>query len=147
MNLIPSPDFTQGQLADLIATGRTLTGAKVDLYQTDIPFSPFPPLATFTAAVATYTGYAQGTIVWSAVSQADDGSYEIVGTCPEFRPTAPVAVGNSIYGLYVSNAGGTKVLLAARFDNPPLPMADALHYIDVFLRVRCSENGIVTVVS
>lgn len=123
-----------------------LAAMHLDLYQTPIVITPQTPVATFTAALATYTGYAQGVVTWLAPSVSDDGTVEVAGTIPEFRPTDGVTP-NVIYGVFCRAAVGGALLFAAAFDNGPLPMENALNAILLTVRYRPSTRSVCVVVS
>lgn len=129
-----------------VATVGCLDGCTVDLVKDDITLNRTTTKAAADAAVATYSGYAQGDITWSAPTISDDGEIEFLGTTDEFRPTGSGTT-NSIYGLYVKNAGNTKLLFAGAFDDAPLPMASTLDSIVVTLRFRPRSNSIVAMIS
>jgi hypothetical protein len=132
-------------IADSIA-GSLLTPT-VDLYQSDVALNPWPGDAALIAAVATFAGYAQGIVTWGTPSQADDGTYEVVGTMPVWRPSDSVTP-NNIYGCYFRETGGGGTInLAARFDNAPLPMDSALRTITVVIRYRPQTDTLVISVS
>lgn len=143
--VVTSPQGALDLLADSIAG--SFAGLLADLYQADVPLSPWPGDAALTAQVATFAGYAQGVITWGTPSQADDGTYEVVGTFPVWRPSNAVTP-NNIYGIYFTEAGmGGGLMGAARFDNAPLPMTNALQTITVVLRYRPQTGSIVISVS
>lgn len=123
-----------------------LDGLKVDLYQTAIAFGPTTPLATFTAAVCTYTGYAQGVVTWSTPTLADDGTVEVLGTLPVWRPTDGVTP-NVAWGIYAHSGVGSVLYFAGQFDGAPLPMQSALQQITVTLRYRPATRTLAVVVS
>jgi len=131
---------------DTVGAGAPLLAATVNLYQAQIDFNMDTPLATFTAAVATFDGYAAKTITWQAVSVADDGTVECVGTISAFRPTGSVT-SNVIWGCYITNSAGDTLLAAAEFDNPPIPMDGALDTINITIRFRPASQTIGVVVS
>lgn len=142
---VTSPQGNLDPIADSIA-GK-LAGLKVDLYQTDVPLVPWPGDAALIAAVATYVGYAQGAVTWGVPSQADDGTYEVIGTIAVFQPTNSVAP-NNIYGAYFTESGAPNAIeFAARFDNAPLPMENHLRTITVVLRYRPATGTVVITVS
>jgi hypothetical protein len=120
--------------------------AKIDLFKGDITPTRDTLLSVYTAAKADYTGYGSDTVTWNAPSRADDGSIEVVGTMPEFRPSDAVAP-NIIYGFWETLAGDGSLGFAARFDGAPLPMEDALDAIVLTLRYRPKETGMGSVVS
>lgn len=123
-----------------------LAGATVDLYQAEIAINQTTPLSEFTSNLANYTGYAQGAITWGPATVADDGTVEILGTVPEFRPTG-TAVTNTIWGLFIRDAGGTALYFAGQFDGAPLPMGSTLDSILLTLRFRPATQSVVVVIS
>lgn len=132
-------------LADTIAGG-PLLGLLVDLYQTPIAITPLTPLATFLAAIATFVGYAQGTVTWALPSVADSGEVEVVGSLATWRPTNSVTP-NQIYGAYASLAAGPTLALAGQFDTAPLPMVSNLDLIIATVRYRPSGTSMINYVS
>jgi len=137
MNLTPVQALESDILTALIAEDGPLDGAKARLFKSDTPVTPTTPLGAYTTA--DYTGYADKTITWSALTINDLGGLEIQGVVTEFRPTADT-VGNVIYGLVVLTSGGA-LRLAGRFDNPPLPMNSALDNILPIIIVRANPLG------
>jgi len=127
-------------------TAGGLLDATVDLYQTPIAVTPETPLATFTAAVATFTGYAQGVVTWELPTVADDGEVEVIGTLPIWRPTDGVTP-NQIYGMFIRLDVGGSLAMAGQFDTPPLPMISALDSIICTLRYRPASGTLVVTVS
>lgn len=144
MNVVWASDMAQKILSDMTtAVTGALIGAEVELFKSDTTPTPTTPLASYT--LADYTGYAAGAVTWLAISIADDGSYEVVGTVPEFRPTG-TATANNIYGWILTDGAGV-LLAAARFDNPPLPMEDTLDSIILTVRVRVTPTGLAVAVT
>jgi hypothetical protein len=137
--------FILDSLARLVATGGPLALATLDLEQ-DTQAWDTVTLADLVAGKATYTGYVQGVITWLAPSVADDGTPEIVGTIPEFRPTDSVTP-NTIYGVYILNAGGTKVYFAGPMNSGPVPMGGVLDSLLITLRIRVTAQGLLVVTS
>lgn len=123
--------------ADSIAA--SLLAAKLGLYQTLIDIAPDTPLATFTAAIATYAGYATATLTWGTPSVADDGTVESLSASVTFRPTDAVTP-NAIYGLWIMDSTSTFLLFAGQFDGAPLPMQSALQIIRLTVRFRPADN-------
>lgn len=128
-------------LSDTV-TPAALFGAICQLFQTPITITPNTPLATFTAAVATYSGYASATIAWSTPSLSNEGIVEVLGTMTVFKPTGST-ITNGIYGLYITDSGGTDLLFAGQFDNVPISMESTLDKIAVTIRYRPQEKTIV----
>lgn len=124
----------------------TLLGLKADLYQEPVDITPATPLATFTAVIANYTGYAQGAVTWEVPSVADDGTVEVIGNFAVWRPTDAVTP-NNIWGIFFRAAIGGALLFAGQFDGAPLPMANALQQIAITLRYRPATNSVVVTVS
>jgi hypothetical protein len=123
-----------------------LAGCKIALYQSPIDILPSTPLATFSAAEATYTGYAQVTLVYATPSVADDGTVEVVAHPITFRASDAVTP-NIIYGCFVVDSTGAILYYAGQFDGAPLPLQNALQLIIVTLRYRPATNSIVCTLS
>lgn len=124
----------------------SLDGAKVWLYKAALPVDGSTPLATFVTNKADYTGNGSGDITWLDPSVADDGTVEVVGTVPEFRPTDDVTP-NDIWGVYITNGAGDALYWCGQFDDPPLPMNGPLNSIIVTVRYRPASDSIVVTVS
>lgn len=120
--------------------------AHLHLYQSPIAILPTTPLATFSAAVATFTGYADQALVWDVPGVADDGTVECVATPLIFRPTDAVTP-NIIYGAYITDTAGANLYIFGEFDGAPLPMQNALQQIIVVVRYRPATDSIVITVS
>lgn len=135
---VPSNVFIQKILADI---NTALTGALVDaavgLFSSNTVITADTILADLTPA--DYTGAGNEDVTWLAVSIAPDGSYEITGTVPEFRPTDAVSPEQE-YGWYLLGVGGI-FLGAGRFDDPPLPMESASNHILITPRLQVSPSG------
>lgn len=132
-------------LLDTTTAGGLVAGL-IDLYQTPIAITQLTPLATFTAAVATYVGYAQGVITWALPSVSVDGNVEVVGTVPVFRPTNAVTP-NQIYGAYITLAVSGDLAFAAQFDTAPLPMISNLDLIELTVRYRPASQSLIVYIS
>lgn len=145
MNLVGNKNAELLVAADVIAS--TLAGATVHLGKTDVAIGRSTVKADLTAHEADYDGYAAQTITWNDPSYGDDGEVEVVGIVPEFRPDS-ADVDNQIYYLYILSAGsGTPLIFAARFDDPPLPMAEATDSLVVTVRWKPRTNGVVVTIS
>lgn len=139
-------EFQSSLLARALAdTTGYLVGMKVDLFQTPISITPTTPLATFTAAVATYTGYAQHVMVWDLPSLDINGQVQVVGTAVVYRPTG-TAIGNSIYGCYCTDAVSGDLLFAGAIDGAPAPMNSAVNQIQLQVIYRPASNSITVTV-
>jgi len=142
MNIVGNQTWALAVLADALAG--VLAANKVALYQSNT--IPMPNMGLGDYVEATYTGYAQESVVWSAPTVADDGTVEVIGIVGEFRPTG-TAVTNAIYGVLLVDTTSLILYGAARFDAPPLPMSSPLDAIIVTLRVRITPGGVVVTVS
>jgi len=130
-------------LEALTDTGGLLDGALIRLYVNDVQ-----PVVTSVAAdfdPTTYTGHADKLITWLAPSIADDGSPEVIGTVPEFRPTDGV-VPNTVFGALLIDSGFV-MMEGGRFEDAPLPMESATDAIVITVRLRFLEGSIAVVIS
>ncbi len=123
-----------------------LAGAKLGLFVGPVDVTQARVLADFVAAKATFTGYVKTAITWLAPSVADDGTVEVVGTVPQFRPTDAVNP-NMIQGCWIEDSAAADWYFAGIFDNQPLPMNSALDAMIVTVRFRPRTNSFVVVVS
>jgi len=87
-----------------------------------------------------YTGYARQAVTWNEPSVADDGTVEVVGTVPEFRPTGTSTV--SMYGLFVTGVDSVTLVGCGPLDGAPVPMGDIFAALVVTIRFRPSSSGI-----
>lgn len=144
MDLVATKQFQVDILGDMVtAVTGSLVGAEIHLFTNDYLPTGITVIADMTEA--TYSGYAAEAITWLAVSSADDGTIEVIGTAGEFRPTDDV-VPNQCYGFWIENGAGV-LLAAGRFDAPPIPMIDALDALILTPRIRVTPTGIASVVS
>jgi hypothetical protein len=99
-----------------------LNGAKVHLFSSPYVPSRSTPLADLTAIEANYAGYAAvaaGT--WGDAIVLVDGSMQILAPSIQFTPSGSTSP-NTIYGAYLTDAGGTNLIYVEPFDVPvPLP--------------------------
>jgi hypothetical protein len=144
-NAVYGPDGYLDLLADSIA-GHLAT-VDFHLIKANVGLAPWPGNAALIAAEADYTGYAAGVVTWGTPSKADDGTYEIVGTVPTFRPAGVVIVNNVWGGYLQQHAAPLHIPFAVIFDNAPLPMDDVLQTIDVVLRYRPQTQTIIISIS
>jgi hypothetical protein len=86
----------------------------VHLYQNDFAPAPGTVLADFTEA--DYSGYAAQTVTPATWPVFFQGISQVVAVGPGlvFTPTAST-IANVIYGYYVTDSGGTRLLWAERF--------------------------------
>jgi len=137
------------QLARALADTRALSpyvGLLIDLYKAPIAYVPTTPLATFTAQTADFVGYAQGTVTWSLPTVAQDGTVEVVGALPIWRPTNAVTP-NLIYGFFATLAVGGDLAFFGQFDLAPLLMQSALNQLEMTVRYRPATSSIVVTVN
>jgi hypothetical protein len=147
MQWFGSNDFDIALAGDAVtALTGTLTGAKLHLTKDALAIDRNTTLADLAAIEADYNTYAAASITWLAVSIADDGSVELVGTVPEFRPTDALAP-NDIHAAYITDSGATVKYFAAAFDDGPLPMNQTTDSIIVTLRFRPETEMLGVVVS
>ncbi len=140
-------EFQKSQLVRALNdTAGELLGALLGLYQAPIDINQGTPLATFTAAIATYTGYAAQAIVWGLPSVNQAGEVEVQGIGLIFRPTDAVAP-NSVWGIYITDSTGADLYFAAQFDAPPIPMVSALDQITIVIRYKPATQSFAVVVS
>jgi hypothetical protein len=117
----------------------------VRLFQDDLTPTRETPLDVYEAAEADYPGYAAGNCSWGVPSRADDGTIEVLGVVPEFRPTDG-SNPNTIFGLF-SVLGDGSLGFAGRFDDAPFPMGDHLDQLTITLRFRPDNGGTVDLIS
>lgn len=128
------------------AIGGYLKLTTAALFIGDVPVGPDTPYSAFELGKANYAGYAPGAITWSAVTRADDGTIEFLGTVPEFRPTDGVSP-NMIRGVYVRNGVPDNWVCAVRFEDPGKPMESTLDSIRLTIRYRPGNDTLVDVIS
>lgn len=105
-----------------------LNGAKVRPYIVPVTPTPTTPLATFTASVD--AGLAAQSITWGGSYRRAVGGLAKDGGESLFQ-LADVANATPIYGIVVTNSGGTVLLYAEAFANPVQlsDVLDALVYV------------------
>lgn len=133
--MFPSQKMYEDLVGAAAATGShtvSLAGYVCRLFQTDIPADPAVPVAVYNSDSATFTGYAEQAVTWSAPTIGTDGLMEAVGTVPEFRPTDAVTP-NSIYGAYLVD-GDDSLAAVGRFDDAPVAMGSPLNKIELTVR-------------
>lgn len=142
MTLIETQVHQLARALEDTATPASLFGALVHLYKTPLAITPSTPLATYTAAEADYSGYAAGAITWELPTVDNANVVEVLGTLPVFRPTSSV-ITNGIYGLYITDSGGTNLLFAGQFDSVPIAMESTLDKILATIRYRPAQASLV----
>lgn len=128
-------------LADLKAG--TLADMKVDLYKNSVLVTRTNVVGDFT--IANYNSYSGGVVTWNDPSLALDGTPEMVGTVPEFRPGSD-ATANQCYGIYCRADADSALLYAAPFDGGPKRMATVDDAIVVTVRARIKGNSLVVLI-
>jgi hypothetical protein len=103
-------------LAALIAPTAPLDGAKLHLNQNNIVPTTGMALAALTEA--DIHGYVAATVVWGAVHTDPTYGPVVDGGASVFLTTTPVAGANTIYGAYLTNGAGDKLLAAVKLDAP-----------------------------
>lgn len=97
------------------AAAGPLNGALVKLFTADIVPNRNTLLAALTPA--TFTGYAASTAVaWGVPITDEDGATTITAASKQFSCTDDV-VTEDIWGWFLTDAAGTKLLCSQRFDN------------------------------
>lgn len=112
-------------LDDSTATAGPWEGALVHLFKNDLVPAPNTVLADFTEA--DFDGYAaSAAIVWGDPYQNELNQSTILGDAKTFTATGATTP-NDIYGYYITDAGGTELLLSERFaEVQPMPAAGAV---------------------
>ncbi len=121
---------------DILDQLTTLSGLMTDLhfhlYKNDLIPTEYAAVGDFVEA--DFTSYAASSaIVWGASIPAPAGGYQCVGDVKQWAPTDSVTP-NTIFGVFVTDVGGTVLRYAERFETP-VPMAsvaDSLAYVPVF---------------
>jgi len=142
--LIFSQAFDLALSAEVVAG--VLMPVKLVLIKTNLALDRNTALADVVAAKADYTGAIEGVITWLAPSIADDGSIEVVGTVPEYRPTDAVTP-NQIYGCALLTALDAALYAVCSFADGPLPMESALNSILATLRYKPEGGSMVVTIS
>lgn len=104
-------------LTALIDTGALLDGAVLRLFQNNINPGPENVVGDFVSA--DFSGYAPSTtVVWGTPYLQSDGTANVAGDLKLFVADDPLIVTNTIYGWFLTNAGGTVLLASYRFSDP-----------------------------
>lgn len=123
-----------------------LGSASVGLVSSDsVPFNRDTTLAELTPIEGGYTGYARKPVTWNAASISDDGTVEMVGTVPEFRPTGASTV--SMFGLFLTGLDSATLAGCGPLDGAPTPMIDGNSAIVVTIRFRPATGGLTSDIS
>lgn len=104
-------------LAELVATGNLLDGAKLHLATSNAAITSTSVLADITEA--TWHGYAPATIIWGAVFiNPSTGMPTVTGSLTRFTATSVFSSPGTNYSWYITDSGSTVLYLARRFDAP-----------------------------
>lgn len=116
MNAVQIPQTTWKDILDaIVATGAPFDGAVLNLFKNN--FVPSAGMSLGDLTIADFTGYGpSSTVVWDAAAYLPDGTAIIAGDKKVFTVGATPTVLNTIYGWYLTNAGGTVLLAARRLD-------------------------------
>lgn len=106
-------------IAALIAASAELDGVKVHLYKNNLAPTVNSVVADFVAA--DFTGYGvSSAVVWGTPGISQSGVPLVLGDVKEFLSTFPFTVPNTVYGYYVTNTAGSKLLFAEKFETPQI---------------------------
>lgn len=126
----------RAQISALFGVGNRYEVVHIRLFKNDLTPTPDTVVADLTEA--DFDGYADfGPVVWGAVFTNPDGYAEIVGGVAQFTDTGAVTP-NTIYGYYATDAAGTGLFWAERFEDP-ITMdenADAILVIPRFVQAQ-----------
>lgn len=121
-------------LIDGVAPG-PLDGATLHLYKESVPLTGAMVPADFVEA--DFTGYSSAAITWATRTRANKKAIT-KSQLASFVMSA-VTVTNTIYGWYVVDTGGTKVLMAFAYGTPK-PIAEVGASVDVVVQVEQGGN-------
>lgn len=134
------PKAFQLQILDDQMGGADFTGAKLHLFKNDLLPDDETVLADFVAA--DFSGYAAKTLTWGdayfdsngvPVSSAGEQAFEQTG-----------ATGCLVYGGWVTDTAGTKLLWSARLPNAPQPLVDAGDVLPLIARSSIDGGLLIT---
>lgn len=101
----------------LVAVAAPWNGAIVHLYKTLIAITP--NLVIGDLDEADFTNYAASSaVVWGAAHYDPLGTPVVAGDAKAFNTGVAPTVFNTIYGYYLTDGAGTKLIFARQFDNP-----------------------------
>lgn len=123
-----------------------LADAEIGLYKEEVPNTTATTKTDVTDVEANFDGYAVANIDWQAPSIADDGEVEVVGICPEFRPTGN-NVDNAIYGCYIQGNGDGAMYFFGPLDGGPVQMAETTDALYLTVRYRPQGPSLTVTVS
>lgn len=103
-------------LLALTGVGGELAGAKLHAFQN--PVTPTPSIVLADLVECDFTGYAaSAAITWGVILNNIDGTAYAPGGGIEFAATGS-AVGNTVYGVYLTDGAGTTLLAVWLLDSP-----------------------------
>jgi hypothetical protein len=110
-------------LAAMVAADGILDGAKLKLFKSDTQISPTMVVGDLTEA--NFPGYAAATPAnWGTPFYRNSQEAVIVHESVQFTPNATVTTEQKAYGYYLTNAAGSTLIYAERFDEE-VDMLDA----------------------
>lgn len=126
-------------LAALIATGGSLNGAKLKLFQSSFSPTPASKAADFATAEADFTGYTAAPVTWSAIGVDSASNPSCLSDRVFFQATDALSP-NTIGGCWLENetTGTTPVDTAVEyyvFDNP-VPMLTSGAFLGVVIGMQ-----------
>lgn len=135
MQLVPTTlglvAVAQGCSSIGTSTAPFLAGAKLKLINSStVTLNQSTVWGSVSAYIGGYTGYADGSLSFSAPYTPDAGGVAVVSNPTTFRPTDSADPQN-MYGAVVTDSASTEVLFAGLFDAPPIPMAGPLNVLDM----------------
>lgn len=134
MQVVHIRELLLEMIEDVIA-GADYDEAKIHLYQNDYTPNDQSTLEDFTEC--DYTGYASQTITWST-AYYDENNVPLVSSGEKlFICTGSTS--NVCYGMFVTDAAGTKLLFAARMDDAPF--AFSANHVGCAVTTKISTNG------
>lgn len=114
--VIPQTEW-EAMLNALVAATAPWNGGKIHLFKNN--FTPSPTMAIGDLTEADFTGYAASSAVtWAAAAYLPDGTAVVVGDSKTFQVGATPTILNTVYGWYLTDAAGTTLIFARRFDTP-----------------------------
>lgn len=123
-----------------------LNGAKIHFGKTNMAIDQSTTYAALAAQEADYDGYAAVAVVWGTPVTAGDNTVEVLSVAIIFAPSGDTTP-NSIYNMWVSNAGSSAWYYAAVIPGGPLPMSTTLDQIVAILRERPAVQSLAVLVA
>jgi hypothetical protein len=116
MSALYQPPAQQLTIVNAIVALTAYVGAKLHLFNNNIPVNPLPPIGSFIEPV--FSGYSAKTVTWSAGFFDENGN--AVSSAGESLFIQTGATGDVCYGAFLTDSAGTLLLGAALLD-PPVP--------------------------